>query len=366
MLNLNYDVPRKSYLLLSNTRRHLLAGSIAVVLISVGPNVMGEGPNHPGPLEPYFNAGCTLHGVDDYLLNQSYFFCIDKNGGKWTYFAGRADYEGLDYNPHLGLLFASAGDNTRNKGNILAMEPLPNCEVAPLAELGSVTVKDGRTMEEVDGIAFDDAGNMMGWAQESGMFWVSSDNIQNIPLSGNLVIDQPAEVEDIEFYNDCVIGLLNVDHWGQAEDGDDEQHPNHPVSPEDVSAAIDEDGILKASYMVACLNEENGHYEVTRPTPCEQEVAAALDQYNAAEIEAIEILPPVPGVPQSKVLLGFHTNSQYLPLTHGELPGDGYVTLVLGILDVNNCTLQTQEVYDIPQRDEEEGIDVEGLAMVCP
>jgi hypothetical protein len=94
-------------------------------------------------------------------------------------------------------------------------------------------------------------------------------------------------------------------------------------------------------------------------------VAAVLDEYNAAEIEAIEILPPVPGVSQSKVLLGFHTKSQYLPLSRGELPGDGYVTLVLGILDVNNCTLQTQEVYDFPQRTGE-SIDVEGLAMVCP
>jgi hypothetical protein len=197
-----------------------LAGSIAAVLISVGANVMGVvEPNQPGPLEPYFKAGCSLHGIDDYLRNQSYFFCIDQEGGLWTHFAEHADYEGLDYNPNLGLLFASAGDDTRFKGNILAMEPLSDCDVEPVAELGSVTVNDGRTMEEVDGIAFDDAGNMMGWAQESGMFRVSSGSIMGAiddgeALSGNLVIDQPAEVEDIEILDDCVVGLLNVDHWG--------------------------------------------------------------------------------------------------------------------------------------------------------
>jgi hypothetical protein len=308
--------------------------------------------NHPGPLTPYFNAGCALYGVDDYLLNDSYFFCVNNQGFRFNFFIEGGDYEGLDYNNNLGLIFASAGDDAVPKefrGDILAIAPMPeNCDAIALNSLGPVMVGN-RAMEEVDGIAFDDQGNLFGWAQEAGLFKV---NATANSLVGEMLLAQPGEVEDIEVVGDCIIGLLNQGQLGQAEDG----------HSKDVNAAVDTNGVIKANYIMYCPGQP-------LKTPCETEVGNALREYKATEIEGIEILPALNLSEEgTKVLLGFHTNSHVGQGNGNPPPGNGpYNTLVLGILDVKNCSLQTQVIYDIPRHIlETDNLDVEGLAMVCP
>lgn len=309
-------------------------------------------PNHPGPLTPYFNAGCALYGVDDYLLNDSYFFCINNQGFRFNFFITGGDYEGLDYNNNLGLLFASASDDAVPKefrGDILAIAPSPeNCDAIALNSLGPVMVGN-RAMEEVDSIAFDEKGNLFGWAQEAGLFKV---NATTNSLVGEMLLNQPGEVEDIEVVGDCIIGLLNPGQLGQAEDG----------HLKDVNAAVDTNGVIQANYIMYCPGQP-------LQTPCETEVSNALREYKATEIEGIEILPARSlSEETTKVLLGFHTNSHIGQGNGNPPPGNGpYNTLVLGILDVKNCSLQTQVIYDIPRHIiETDNLDVEGLAMVCP
>jgi hypothetical protein len=328
----------------------------------IDPPSEGDSLNHPGPLTPYFNTGCALYGVDDYLLNDSYFFCINNQGFQFNSFITGGDYEGLDYNNNESLLFASAGDDAfpaEFNGDILAIAPIPeSCDSVPLESLGPVMV-DNQAMEEVDGIAFDNQGNLFGWAQEAGLFKV---NAGAPSLAGEMLLAQPGEVEDIEVVGDCIIGLLNVDHLGQVEDGNGEQHPNHPVNLEDVNAVVDTNGVIKANYIMYCPGQP-------LQTPCEQQVINALREYQAVEIEAIDILPALSlSEETTKVLLGFHTNSHVGQGNGNPPPGNGsYNTLVLGILDVTNCSLQTQAIYDIPRHIiETDNLDVEGLAMVCP
>jgi len=319
-------------------------------LSNVDPSDQVNSPNHPGPLTPYFNAGCALYGVDDYLLNDSYFFCVNDQGFQFNFFIDGGDYEGLDYNNKLGLLFASAGDDAVPKefrGDILAIAPIPeNCDAIALDSLGPVMVGN-RAMEEVDGIAFDNQGNLFGWAQEAGLFKVNADAS---PLVGEMLLNQPGEVEDIAVVGDCIIGLLNQGQLGQAEDG----------NSKDVNAAVDTNGVIKANYIMYCPGQP-------LQTPCETEVSNALREYKATEIEAIEILPAL-SEKTTKVLLGFHTNSHVGQGNGNPPPGNGsYNTLVLGVLDVTNCSLQTQAIYDIPRHIiETDNLDVEGLAMVCP
>ncbi len=310
-------------------------------------------PNHPGPLTPYFNTGCALYGVDDYLLNDSYFFCINNQGFMFNFVINGGDYEGLDYNNNSGLLFASAGDDAVPavfKGDIFAIAPLiSECDAIPLDSLGPVMV-DNQAMEEVDGIAFDEQGNLFGWAQEAGLFKVNAGAAP--PLVGEMLLAQPGEVEDIEVVGDCIIGLLNQGQLGQAEDG----------NTKDVNAAVDANGVIKANYIMYCPGQP-------LQTPCETEVVNALREYQAVEIEAIDILPPLSlSEETTKVLLGFHTNSHVGYGNGNPPPGSGsYNTLVLGVLDVANCSLTTQEIYDIPRHIiETDNLDVEGLAMVCP
>jgi hypothetical protein len=328
----------------------------------------GDPANHPGPLAPYFNMGCALYGIDDFLLNDSYFFCVNNNGFSFfNFFIPDGDYEGLDYDKNRSkLLYASAGDDAVPSifnGDILNMIPiLDTCNAIPFASLGPVVV-DGQAMEEVDGIAFDNVGNLYGWAQEAGLFRLGAADVATSSLDkGIMVLDQPGEVEDIEIVDNCIVGLLNIDHFGQAEDGDGEPHPNHPIIPEDVNVAVDDNGVFKANYVRYCPGAN------ALDTPCEQQVIDALQQYQAAEIEAIEVLPPLPGEQGTKVLLGFHTNSG-IGFGNGNPPpgSDSYNTLMLGVLDISNCSLQTQAIYEIPRNIAEfDNIDVEGLAMVCP
>lgn len=177
-----------------------------------------------------------------------------------------------------------------------------------------------------------------------------------------MLLNQPGEVEDIEIVGDCIVGLLNVDHLGQVEDGDGEPHPNHPLIPEDVNAAVDDNGVFKANYVRYCPGDN------TLDTPCKQQIIEALQQYQTTEIEAIEVLPPLLGEEGTKILLGFHTDSG-MGFGNGNPPpgSDSYNTLVLGVLDISNCNLQTQAIYEIPRNITEfDNIDVEGLAMVCP
>lgn len=329
--------------------------------IEVDPPSQVDPPNHPGPLTSYFDEGCALYGVDDYLLNDSYFFCIDNQGFKFTFLVEGGDYEGLDYDHQSDLLFASAGDDAfpaEYKGDILSIIPkftdselLDNsCSSTPFISLGPVMV-GSQAMEEVDGITFDDQGNLFGWAQEAGLFKVNAANI-GISLAGTMLLNQPGEVEDIEVIGDCIIGLLNQGQLDQAEDG----------NLKDVNAAVDINGVIKANYVVYCPGQP-------LQTPCETEVVNALHEYQGVEIEAIDVLPPLTLSEEgTKVLLGFHTNSH---IGHGNgnpPPGNGsYNTLVLGVLDISNCSLQTQVIYDIPRHIiAKDNLDVEGLAMVCP
>ena len=318
----------------------------------VDPPDQVDPPNHPGPLTPYFNIGCALYGVDDYLLNDSYFFCINNQGFAFNFVIDGGDYEGLDYNNNSGLLFASAGDDASPaefKGDIFAIAPLiSECDAIPLDSLGPVMV-DNQAMEEVDGIAFDEQGNLFGWAQEAGLFKV---NAGALSLVGEMLLAQPGEVEDIEVVGDCIIGLLNQGQLGQAEDG----------NTKDVNAAVDANGVIKANYIMYCPGQP-------LQTPCETEVVNALREYQAVEIEAIDILPPLSlSEETTKVLLGFHTNSHVGHGNGNPPPGSSpYNTLVLGVLDVANCSLTTQVIYDIPRHIiETDNLDVEGLAMVCP
>ncbi|MDM8564231.1 hypothetical protein QUF74_01100 [Candidatus Halobeggiatoa sp. HSG11] len=346
--------------------------------ILTSPSILAE-PN-TSPLQPYFDVGCVVHGVDDFRRNDSRFFCLSSTGFNWTLAPGRADYEGLDFNSNghyydsnTNYLYASAGDDARAphvKGNILKIDPgypIADCNPFVADDLGPVTAvhADGRvrTMEEVDGITFDIDGDMLGWAQESGFFKVPNANLGhegNIPTDGNeWLVDQPAEIEDVEDLGACIVGLLNIDHWGQAEDGDGEQHPNHPATIEDVSAEIveSEDGTFVGlvNYVLAC---DDNLLEET--PPCAAEIGDALNTYNAKEIEAIEGLPPLgPPWHTDKVMIGFHSDS--LPAGDGVYPG-----LVLGVLNLPDCTLRFQEVYDIPYEDKHNNLDVEGLALVCP
>jgi hypothetical protein len=318
----------------------------------VDPPDQVDPPNHPGPLTPYFNIGCALYGVDDYLLNDSYFFCINNQGFAFNFVIDGGDYEGLDYNNNSGLLFASAGDDASPaefKGDIFAIAPLiSECDTIPVDSLGPVMV-DNQAMEEVDGIAFDEQGNLFGWAQEAGLFKV---NAGALSLVGEMLLAQPGEVEDIEVVGDCIIGLLNQGQLGQAEDG----------NTKDVNAAVDANGVIKANYIMYCPGQP-------LQTPCETEVVNALREYQAVEIEAIDILPPLSlSEETTKVLLGFHTNSHVGHGNGNPPPGSSpYNTLVLGVLDVANCSLTTQVIYDIPRHIiETDNLDVEGLAMVCP
>lgn len=315
------------------------------------PESSPPGPVTETPLHPYFEEGCVLHGVDDFLRNHSYFFCIDLAGFQFTFSEEGGDYEGLDYNG--SHLFASAGDDTNVPGDILEIMPLADCGAAPIAHLGPVMIID-QAMEEVDGIAFNDGGDMVGWAQEAGLFWVPAAHLATSPIEGKLVFEQPGEVEDLEMVNDCVIGLLNIDHMGQMEDGDSEPHQAHQGKSEDVNVALNGANVVAANYIVACPAPSGGTW--TLSTPCEPEVTEALQTYQASEIEAIEVLPPLPGDEGLKVLLGFHTRSEIVPNN----------ALVLGILDVDNCTLTTQEIYDVPENPFGDQLDVEGLAMICP
>ena len=306
--------------------------------------------NHPGPLTPYFDKGCALYGVDDYLLNDSFFFCIDHSFRFFDFFIPGGDYEGLDYDNNSGFIFASAGDDAFPSvfnGDILTMMPIPGCDAIPIASLGPIMV-DGRAMKEVDGIAFDNSGNLFGWAQEAGLFKLNASAVTptNLLDEGEMLINQPGEVEDIEVIDGCIIGLLNQGQLGQKTD---------------VNAAVDVNGVIKANYVVYCPGQP-------LQTPCETEVVNALREYQAAEIEAIEILPQLPGEEGTKILLGFHTNSGIGPGHGNPPPGSGsYNTLVLGVIDISNCSLQTQALYEIPRditiRD---NLDIEGLAMVCP
>ena len=168
-----------------------------------------------------------------------------------------------------------------------------------------------------------------------------------------MLLNQPGEVEDIEVVGECIIGLLNQGQLGQAEDGGSEK---------DANAIVDINGVIKANYVVYCPGQP-------LKTPCETEVVNVLRQYQAVEIEAIEVLPPLTLSEEgTKVLLGFHTNSHMGYGNGNPPPGNGsYNILVLGILNVNNCSLQTQVIYDIPRHIiETDNLDIEGLAMVCP
>jgi hypothetical protein len=328
----------------------------------VDPPSQADPPNHPGPLASYFDAGCALYGIDDYLLNDSYFFCLNSSDFQFNFVIQGGDYEGLDYDTKFNVLLASAGDDAFPaiyNGDILGIVPYADsCDAQPFISFGPIIVGN-QAMEEVDGIAFDNEGNLFGWAQEAGLFKLSVGATVN---DGEMLLNQPGEVEDIEVVGDCLVGLLNIDHLGQAEDGDGEQHPNHPISPEDINTAVDTSGILKANYVRYCPT--TGILD----TPCEQQVINALQAYQATEIEAIEVLPPLPDEEGTKILLGFHTNSHVGRGNGNPPPGsNSYNTLVLGILDISNCSLQTQALYEIPRditiRD---NLDIEGLAMVCP
>ena len=150
---------------------------------------------------------------------------------------------------------------------------------------------------------------------------------------------------------------MTIDHLGQVEDGDGEQYLNHPVNQEDVNVAVDISGILKVNYVRYCSTTG------VLDKPCEQQIINVLQEY-----QAIEVLPRLSDEEGTKVLLGFHTNNHVGYGNGNPALGSGsYNTLVLGVLDISNCSLQTQALYEIPRditiRD---NLDIEGLAMVCP
>lgn len=315
-------------------------------------------------LNQYFAAGCALFGVHDEGLANPRFFCIHQrpNGkirGRWFFdnVAPNADIEGLDY--HDGHIFASSGDDSKyfpGKGAIWKSDPpsLINCEFDGIIVAEAATV-DGIPMEEVDGITFDSNGNLWGWAQESGLFTVPSPPLDNLS-NAFLVLHQPGEVEDLEFLNFKLYGALNIDHLGQVEDGDDEPHPNHPNSPKDVNAAVKEGGaVIPTLIQYDMLTGNNS-------VLCEQKVINKLNQegFYAAEIEALEVLPRLPGVTDDYLLLGFHASPP-----PGKNPERS--ALVLGVLNLANCKLDLRNVRSVPGSSFKNlRMDIEGLAMVCP
>jgi hypothetical protein len=319
-------------------------------------------------LNQYFEAGCALFGIHDDKKSDSQFFCIHKksNGkiaGQWFFnsLAPGADFEGMDYDGNH--IFVSAGDDAKSpvwhKGRIWRSEsPSRNeCRFYSLVspnENNGVAIADGIAMEEVDGITFDNSGRLWGWAQEAGLFVVPSPVFNSLPNAA-LLLNRPGEVEDLEFLNWKLYGVLNLDHFGQVEDGDGEPHPNHPTYPEDVNAAIKSGGRLKANFIEYDIL--TGHVR----KPCESQVVNALERegFHAAEIEALEVLPPLPGVTEKHMLLGFHASRVFGKNTKS--------TFVIGILNLNQCNLELRSIRNIPGRDfRNRQLDVEGLTMVCP
>lgn len=333
-----------------------------------------EAPQEPlVTLNQYFEAGCALFGVHDSQLNNSQFFCIHRNTkgnivGQWFFnsLALGADFEGMDYNGKY--IFVSSGDDAKSpdwqKGQIWRSEPpsLSNCRFfglsSPPGNSGVATAK-GVAMEEVDGITFFDNGDLFGWAQEAGLFYVPHpvfNSSSNKLSKAVLLFKQPGEVEDIEFLGNKLYGILNIDHLDQAEDGDGEPHAGHVGYPEDVNAAIKPGGVLKANFVEYNLSTDNF------TTPCQQEVLDALIKkgFQAAEIEALEVLPRLPGVTENHMLLGFHASNAII--------GNGSrSTFVIGVLNLDQCNLELRSIRNIPGPDfKERQLDVEGLTMICP
>ena len=323
-------------------------------------------------LNQYFEAGCALFGVHDSELNNSQFFCIHQksNGnivGQWFFnsLPLGADFEGMDYNGKY--IFVSSGDDAKSpswhKGQIWRSErpSLSDCRfyslTSPTGNSGVATA-DGTAMEEVDGITFGDNGDIFGWAQEAGLFYVPSpvfNSSSNQLPNAVLLFNQPGEVEDLEFLNYKLYGILNIDHLGQAEDGDGEPHSGHAGYPEDVNVAIKTGGVLKANFIEYDLATDDFS------TPCQQEVLDALSQkgFQAAEIEALEVLPRLPGVTKDHMLLGFHASN-----TVGNRIRS---TFVIGVLNLDQCNFELRSIRNIPGPDSKNRqLDVEGLTMICP
>jgi hypothetical protein len=314
-------------------------------------------------LNQYFEAGCALFGINDSQLADSQFFCIHQksNGkivGQWFFnnLPPGADFEGMDYDGNH--IFISSGDDAKepwHKGQIWrsSLPSRTDCRFHSLVSNGVATA-DGIAMEEVDGITFDYDGNLLGWAQETGLFVVLSPVLSSLS-DAILLFEQPGEVEDLEFLNWKLYGVLNIDHLGQVEDGDGEPHSNHAGYPEDVNAAVKPGGLLKANLV---------EYDIeTRllKTPCQQKVLNALNQegFQAAEIEALEVLPRIPGVTEDYMLLGFHASRVFGNNTKS--------TFVIGVLNLAQCNLDLRSIRNIPGPDfRNRQLDVEGLSMVCP
>jgi hypothetical protein len=317
-------------------------------------------------LNQYFKAGCALFGINDSQRNNSQFFCIHQksNGnivGQWFFnnLPPGADFEGMDYDG--SHIFVSSGDDAKypwHKGQIWRSKNSPSrtdCRFnALISPIDGVATADGIAMEEVDGITFDYDGNLLGWAQETGLFVVLSPVLSSLS-DAILLFEQPGEVEDLEFLNWKLYGVLNIDHLGQVEDGDGEPHSNHAGYPEDVNAAVKPSGLLKANLVEYDI--ETGLLK----TPCQQKVLNALNQegFQAAEIEALEVLPRIPGVTDDHILLGFHASQVFGNNTKS--------TFVIGVLNLNKCNLELSSIRNIPGPDlRNHQLDVEGLTMVCP
>lgn len=298
-------------------------------------------------LNQWFNAGCALFGVHDKGLNDSQFFCIHKNTenkiqGQW--FFGTQwdrDIEALTYDG--SHIFFSSGSNALKKGRLYQTCNQPNyyfehCRFSCFQYYTDGEAKvDGQAMKEVDGLAFDSNdsdGNLWGWAAESGLFMIprTINPVLSDRNSAVMIYPMSAEVEDIEWIEGKLYGVLNIDDL------------------DDTNAAVTKNGIIKANFVEYDPLTDQLHI------PCQDEVITALTeaQYSAAEIEALEALPKIEGINDNYMLLGFHTSP---------FPGKQRSTLVLGVLNLTQCTLELQDIHYLP---EEQSFDVEGLAMVCP
>lgn len=310
-----------------------------------------------GPLTPWFEEGCALYGVDDKGRNNSRFFCINKQGGQWvSNELPGYDIEGLDY--HEPFLLASAGDDTTNPGEIFELVPatlsdlfqckfkvgIPHGQIVrdEVIELSSPhPVSSSPLLQEVDSIAFDEEGQLWGWAQESGLFNTGLFN----PLAESILATVywwPGEVEDMVWLDKMLYGAINLNHETQKQDGDPVFAPE-PNSQEDVNAIVNADGVV--TIHLVQYDPSTG----TLDFPCSDEIADELSKieetgFAAMEIEALEALD------DENLLLGFHASPTN--------------ALILGVLNLTSCHLDSQVVYDIPI--DTQALDVEGLAMVCP